>query len=50
MRGVLAPARAWWSDATTLDLSVLGLSDSGLGALLAAASGLPDTKPRKDNP
>ena len=40
MRGVLAPARAWWSDATAVDLSGLGLSDSGLGALLAAASGL----------
>jgi len=40
MRGVLAPARAWWSDVTALDLASFGLDDSGLGTLLAAASGL----------
>jgi uncharacterized membrane protein YedE/YeeE len=43
MRGVLAPPRLWLTRTTELNLQELGIRDSGLGPLTAAATGLPGT-------
>jgi len=40
VRGLLAPARIWLNEASGLNLASIGLSDSGLGSVLAASSGL----------
>ncbi len=41
MRGILAMPRVWFSRPTAVDLSSLGVTDTGLGPLLASATGLP---------